>query len=215
MRSASLFSKSTRNPSALDGWSALVPILFDLVCGLLLIILGNIALRVTAYVLSGVMICVAVWRIISYFRAAPMQKITGTLLSTGLAILVAGILLAFNPDYLKDFLPFVWGLALLYGAFQKIQYAFDEKAVHIEKWWIMLIFAAFSLIIGIVSLLDPAFLGDRRAIVVGILLVAEAILDIVVFVLINRALKKNGIQQANVPVSPGAAPQETTGGSAT
>jgi len=220
MKSTSLFSKSTNNPSSLDGWSALVPILFDLICGLLLIILGNIAMRVTAYVLSGVMVCVAVWRIISYFRATPMQKITGSLLATGLAILVAGILLACNPDYLKEFLPFIWGLALLYGAFQKIQYAFDEKAVHIEKWWIMLIFAAFSLIIGVLSLLNPAFLGDKREVVIGILLIAEAILDVVVFVMISRALKKcephaGDAQAPSVPQPSEPAPEESAGESAT
>ncbi len=135
-----------------------------------------------------------------------MKKITGSLLATGLAFLLAGILLSFNPDYLDDLLPFVWGLALLFGAFLKIEYAFDEKALKIDKWWILLILAAFSLAIGVITLLNPAFLENNRELIIGIMLVAEAILDIVVFLLINSALKKLGLQ--SFTASPAARPAE-------
>ena len=55
----------------------------------------------------------------------------------------------------------------------------------------MLIFAVFSIIIGILSLLNPAFLGDSRNLVIGIFLVVEAVLDITVFFLLKHALKKH------------------------
>ena len=206
MKNASLFTKNKKNPSTLDIWSALLPVLFYMVCGLLLIFVGNVAIRVTAYVLGGLMICCGVWRILTYFRSEPMKKITGSLLATGLAFLLAGILLSFNPDYLDDLLPFVWGLALLFGAFLKIEYAFDEKALKIDKWWILLILAAFSLAIGVITLLNPAFLENNRELIIGIMLVAEAILDIVVFLLINSALKKLGLQ--SFTASPAARPAE-------
>ena len=176
----------------------ILPILFCLVCGLLLIFFGNLALRITAYVLAGVMILCGVWSGIVYLRSDPVRRITESRLATGLILLVAGTLLAFNPNYLEDILPFIWGLALLFGAFLKIQYAFDEKSVQVKKWWIMLIFAAFSLIVGIIALLNPAFLGENRNLVIGILLVLEAILDITVFFLLRHALKKSSQPLATV-----------------
>ena len=209
MKNASLFTKNEKNPSSLDIWSALLPILFYMVCGLLLIFVGNIAIRVTAYVLGGLMICCGVWRIISYFRSEPMKKITGSLLATGLAFLLAGILLTFNPDYLDDLLPFVWGLALLFGAFLKIEYAFDEKALKIDKWWILLILAAFSLVIGVITLLNPAFLGESRSLVIGIFLVVEAVLDITVFFLLRHALKKQNASSGPSPEVPAEVPDAT------
>ena len=198
MKNLKLFSRSKKDPDTLTARSMILPILFCLVCGLLLIFLGNLALRITAYVLAGVMILCGVWSIIVYLRSDPVRRITESRLATGLILLVAGSLLAFNPNYLEDILPFIWGLALLFGGFLKIQYAFDEKSVQVKKWWIMLIFAAFSLIVGIIALLNPAFLGENRNLVIGILLVLEAILDITVFFLLRHALKKSSQPLATV-----------------
>ena len=198
MKSLKLFTRSKKDPDTLTARSMILPIAFCLVCGVLLILFGNLALRITAYVLAGVMILCGIWSIIAYMRSKPVQRITESRLATGLILLVAGSLLAFNPNYLEDFLPFIWGLALLFGGFLKIQYAFDEKTVRVEKWWIMLIFAAFSLIIGILSLLNPAFLGENRNLVIGILLVLEAVLDITVFFLLRHALKKSSQPLATV-----------------
>ncbi len=191
MKSLKLFRRDKNDPNALNARSMILPILFCLVCGVLLIAFGDLAPRITAYVLAGVMLLCSVWSVITYIRSAPVKRITESRLANGLILLVAGILLAFNPNYLNDSLPFIWGLALLFGGFLKIQYAFDEKTVKVEKWWVMLILAAFSLIIGVISLLNPAFLGESRNLVIGILLVIEAILDITVFFLLKHALKKH------------------------
>ena len=181
MANLKLFSRSKKDPDTL-----------------LLIFFGNLALRITAYVLAGVMILCGVWSGIVYLRSDPVRRITESRLATGLILLVAGTLLAFNPNYLEDILPFIWGLALLFGGFLKIQYAFDEKSVQVKKWWIMLLFAAFSLIVGIIALLNPAFLGENRNLVIGILLVLEAVLDITVFFLLRHALKKSSQPLATV-----------------
>ena len=196
MKSLKLFTRSKKDPDTLTARSMILPIAFCLVCGVLLILFGNLALRITAYVLAGVMILCGIWSIIAYMRSKPVQRITESRLATGLILLVAGSLLAFNPNYLEDFLPFIWGLALLFGGFLKIQYAFDEKSVDVKRWWIMLIFAAFSLIVGILSLLN--LLGENRNLVIGILLVLEAVLDITVFFLLRHALKKSSQPVATV-----------------
>lgn len=190
MNAIQMHTQSKKDPKKLDFWSLVLPIAFDLVCGLLLIFLGKMALQVTTYVLSGLMIVFAAWLVITYFRSTPIEKITHSYLAGGMALAFTGVLLAFNPNYLESFLPFVWGLALLFGAFLKFQYAFDEKAVNIDKWWIMLIFSAFSLVIGILCLANPAFLGDKRELFIGITLVVEAVLDVVVWLLLSNALKK-------------------------
>ena len=190
MKSFKLFDRNKNDPNALTARSMILPILFCLVCGVLLILFGNLALRITAWVLAGIMILCGVWSVIAYIRSRPVQRITESRLANGLILLVIGVLLAFNPAYLENLLPFIWGLALLFGGFLKIQYAFDEKTVKVEKWWIMLIFAGVSIIIGILSLLNPAFMGDSRNLVIGILLVVEAVLDITVYLMLKHALKK-------------------------
>ena len=201
MKIFSLFCRDRSDPFAPGSRSMILQILFCLVCGVLLIAFDQLALLITAYVLAGVMILCSIWSVIAYIRSSPAKRIIESRLASGLILLIAGAILAFNPDYLKDSLSFIWGLALLFGGFLKIQYAFDEKTVHVQKWWIMLIFAGFSLIIGILSLLNPDFLGKSHYLVIGILLVLEAVLNITVCFLLKHALKKNsgGSTPADMP----------------
>ena len=207
------------------GRPMLFPIFFCLISGLLLILLENLSVLITGYVLAALLICVGVWLIIEYFRSGPLVRIVEAKLAIGLILLVAGAMLAFSPESLKDLLPYAWGLALLFGGFLKIQYAFDRKALGADKWWILLILAAFSIVIGVISLLNPAFLGEKRELVIGILLTVEAVLDISVFLLLKRKIRKKAAPPpeaapaqspadvpapAEVPAAPPApAPEET------
>ena len=56
MKNRSIFVESEKKPGQLDLWSFILPIAFDLICGVLLIALGTLALRVTAYALAGALI---------------------------------------------------------------------------------------------------------------------------------------------------------------
>lgn len=208
MKLLSVFSRKNHDLEAQATRSMILSILFCLVCGLLLIFFGNQALRITAYVLAGIIILSGIRNIIVYLRSSLATRILDGTLATALILLVAGIMLAFNPDYLDKLLPVVWGLALLYGGFLKIQYAFDEKSAGVPKWWLMLIFAAFSLIIGILSLMNPEFLGENRNLIIGIMLLAESVLDITVWFLLRRALKDSKPSSVSVPVSEAPASAE-------
>lgn len=173
------------------GRPMLFPIFFCLISGLLLILLEDLTMRITGYVLAGALILFGGWLLIGYFRSVPLVRIVEAKLAIGLILLVTGVMLAFSPESLKELLPYAWGLSLLFGGFLKIQYAFDRKALGSEKWWVLLIMAAFSLVIGVISLLNDDFLGDKEELVIGILLTLEAVLDITVFLMLKRRIRKN------------------------
>ena len=180
----------------------LLPIFFCLGSGLLLILLKDLTMMITGYVFSAGLITLGVWLIIVYIRSEPMVRILESKLAIGLILLVTGIMLAFSPEALRELLPYVWGLALLFGGFLKIQYAFDRKSLGSEKWWILLIMAAVSIIIGVISLLNPDFLGDKKELVTGILLLLEAVLDITVFLMLKRTIRKRTEAPQQAPAAP-------------
>ena len=153
------------------GRPLLMPIFFCLVSGVLLILLKNLALMITGFALAAGLIILGIWMLIEYIRSEPIVRIIEAKLAIGLILLVTGSMLAFSPESLGGLLPYAWGLALLFGVFLKIQYAFDRKSLGAEKWWILLILAAFSLIIGVI-------------------LLSEAVLDITVFLLLKRKIRK-------------------------
>lgn len=176
-------------------------ILFYLVVGILLLWLeGSLLTRVASYILSALLFVCGGLFLVRYLRSAPRERIAGKDLALGLVLLTAGFLLVLSPDDLGLVFPKIWGLSLIFGGFLKIQYAFDEKTVQVRRWWIMLIFAAVSLIIGILSLSSHALLGN--ALVIGIFMLGEAVLDLVTFFLLSRGMKR---QSAPAPV-PQAAP---------
>ncbi|MBR3333123.1 MAG: DUF308 domain-containing protein [Clostridia bacterium] len=199
-------NESTREKERI-GRPMLFPIVFCLASGLLLILLESLTMTITGYVLAAMLIASSVWLVVEYIRSTPLVRIVEAKLAIGLILLVAGFMLVFSPESLKDLLPYAWGLALLFGGFLKIQYAFDRKSLGAEKWWILLILAAVSIVLGVISLLNKEFLGDKKELVIGILLTVEAVLDIVVFLLLKRKIRKKATAE-NQPVSvPAPAPE--------
>jgi len=193
MKSLKLTKQGQVDAQKIDRMSIFGPIIFCFICGVLLIIFGEQAVKITAYALAAGMFGFGVWAVIIYIRSGELERITQSNLAIGLVLIAGGIMLAVYPDYMDDFLPFLWGLSLLFGGFRKIQYAFDEKTVKVEKWWIMLIFAAISIVLGVFVLLKPAFIEQSKYLIMGIMLVLEAVIDLMVYLLLRNALKKQGI----------------------
>ena len=181
-------------------------VLFYLIVGALLIWLNEQATTIASYVLAVILAALGFWFIFSYFRSDLEKRTAGTDLAFGLISLLSGVVLALSPTSLKEILPAVWGLSLVFGGFLKIQYAFDEKSVGVKRWWIMLIFAALSLAIGTLALLRAnVFGGSIGNPIIGIFMIAEAVLDIVTFFLIKSGLKKQTSANEDTKLSETAA----------
>ena len=187
----SFLRRSDKDPAVMNANSLMLSIVFYLIFGFVLIFLKEKAITICGYVLAVILILFGGYEMFTYISSPAIRKVTESRLAVSLISLLAGGMLAFNPQYLEKALPIVWGLFLLFGAFIKIQYAFDQLSLKISKWWIMLIFAAVSLAIGILTLVSRnSNLTDQDYLFIGIMLILEAILDVVVFFLKNHALKK-------------------------
>lgn len=181
-------------------------VLFFAVVGLLLILLAETVTDVASWALAIGLVALGGWLLLRYFRSELKVRISGTDLAVGLILLLAGVLLMCSPSDLDSVFPKIWGLSLLFGAFLKIQYAFDEKSVGVKRWWIMLIFAGVSLAIGILTLMNKSVFGDNQYLVIGIFMIGEAVLDMVTYFLITRGVKKQNTDSGTAPVA--AAAQE-------
>ena len=187
----SFLRRSDKDPAVMNANSLMLSIIFYLAFGLVLIFLKEQAIEICGYVLAGFLLIFGGYELFTYISSPAIRKVTESRLAVALISLLTGGMLAFNPGFLEKALPVVWGLFLLFGAFVKIQYAFDQMSLKINKWWIMLIFAAVSLTIGILALTNrKADLTDENYVFIGSMLIIEAVLDIVVFFLKNHALKK-------------------------
>lgn len=168
-------------------WTA---ILFYLVCGLLLLLLPNLALSIANVALAVILCVVGVRCILSYMRGSVLDGVLGIQLALGLVALCFGLLLFFNPLFLAELLPLLWGMALLAGGFGKVQMAADLKRIGDGAWWYALIAALLSFVLGALAITKPAFISSVLTQFVGVSLIVEGVLDLVSFLTINKKIRE-------------------------
>ena len=184
--------ESVKKPTDKMSLEFVIPlVLFYLVIGILLVWLDTQVTTIATYVLAGVVLIYGGWMIIKYVKSEVEQRIAGSDLAVGLVLVLSGVLLFIKPSSLDTILPYVWGLSLVFGGFLKTQYAFDEKTVGVKRWWIMLIFAALSLVVGTLALLSRSVFAEdtNRNLIIGIFMIGEAVLDAVTYFVIHRGIK--------------------------
>lgn len=176
---------------SLTSWSMIA---FYAVCGLLLLLLPNLALMIANYALATILCAVGIAMIVGYVRAEAMDGIFSYGLAFGLILALLGAVLFIKSDILITLLPFVWGVAMIAGGFGKFQIAFDLKRIRQDKWWVLLIGALISFVLGIISVTNPAFLATTATMFAGIALLAEAVLDCSALLTIKREIRHLKVQ---------------------
>ena len=167
-------------------WTAIV---FYLVCGLLLLLLPNLALSIANVALALLLCAVGVRSIVSYLRGSVLDGVMGLQLAAGLVALCFALLLLFNPLFLAEVLPFVWGVALLVGGFGKVQMTADLKRIGDQRWWYALVAALVSFVLGALAITRPLFIASVLTQFVGVSLMVEGVLDLVSFLMLNKKIK--------------------------
>ncbi len=130
------------------GWTV---ILFYAVCGLLLLLWPDLVLTIATYALAAVLCIAGAVRITEYVRGETLSGMLDYGLTKGLILLLMGILLIARSDLLMTVLPFLWGIAMIAGGFAKVQIAFDLRRVARDRWWLMLLGALVSFLMGILG----------------------------------------------------------------
>ncbi len=172
------------------GWTAIV---FYAVCGLLLLLWPNLALMIANYALAALLCVVALVMIAGYIRGEALDGMLNYGLAKGLILLLIGIVLMIRSDILITILPFLWGVAMIAGGFAKVQVAFDLNRVDRERWWLMLIGALLSFVLGVLAVTQPAFLAGVVTQFIGASLLLEALLDMAALLTIRREVKKMNV----------------------
>ena len=100
-----------------DNRTVFILVAFCLVCGVLVILLGGLAVRITAYAAAAALLFAGGQSVYCYLQSEPLVRIREARLAVGFILLLTGILLAFNTELVNGLLPFIWGLVLLFGGF--------------------------------------------------------------------------------------------------
>lgn len=153
-------------------------IIIALLCtalGIVLFVWPAETIDIICKVLAAGIIVIGMVEVVDYFvnrRLHPFSAILGTI------VLLVGIWIFLKPDKLVSLIPIVIGVILLVHGIQDLQLALETKNNGYQKWWVMLIVAVISLILGVICVIHAFGVVKLTFKIIGIALIYDGITDL-------------------------------------
>ena len=119
-------------------------------------------------------------------------------LAFGILLIALGIVTLARPKGAMSFLGIVFGIPVLADGLFKIQISLDAKRFGIGQWWLVLLLAALTCVIGLLLVIRPSDAARALMVLMGISLLLDGILNICVAwfcVKIVRNQRPDGIDE--------------------
>lgn len=162
--------------------------IIELVFGAFLIIYPSISAQILTIIIGAILSGVGVFNIISFLmnkNASFRQGILSGVISAAL-----GVAFIAQSESVLNVTSIILGVFVIFEGLTSCKRAIIMKRLDFEKWFVPLIIALVACVLGTLILIFPNFFGGAIMIIVGILLVIEAILGIWSIVFILRLRKK-------------------------
>jgi uncharacterized membrane protein HdeD (DUF308 family) len=162
------------------------------IIGLLFIIFPQSSAHILCYAGGAVLIVWGVIRTVLYFVTG-MRGVNYSL-AGGIALIAIGAILCAKPDLISEIVTIALGVILIIDGVIKLQQSMDIVKLKESGWWISLIVAGVSIVLGLVTLIDP--FGSRTALMIfiGISLIVDAVCDIISAYRLGEAEKRAEIK---------------------
>lgn len=147
--------------------------------GIMLIIKPDISLSLLGTLIGVAMILFGVAKIIGYCSKDLYRLAFQYDLSFGMLLAALGIIVLIKPRSIVTFLCVAIGVATLADGLLKVQIAMDSKRFGINRWWMILVTAILTGVIGLLLVFRPV---ETTAVIMrflGIALVMDGILSLV------------------------------------
>jgi len=168
--------------------------LIELAVGILLLINPT---EFTAGIITGagiVLIVLGVFNAVKYFFTEPEEAAKRQLLLKGLGALLIGLVCIFKSQWFVttaiSTLTLVYGAVILAAGIGKFQKTIDIIRLKKPKWFLTGISSLIFLVCGTVIVFDPFGTANAIWIFTGIVLIAEAIMDLITLIFSSVSTKK-------------------------
>lgn len=172
-----------------SGWAVWAAGIAALLFGLALLIWPGITAGLILNICGIGLMIAGLFNIVRYFfQKAPYAAYNWNL-GFGLAITLAGIALVAFKGALLSVVPILFGIGLLIGGVIKIQAAFNLQRMGFGQWYLTLIGAAVSCVLGALIMANPFGTGLVLVRVIGASIVVEAVQDLISIRNYDRVIK--------------------------
>ena len=125
------------------------------VVGLVLLIMPNLTNRIIVYGIGAVLVVYGIGRIFRYIRRSADYGVMEHDLSVGLVCVVSGLFMILYSPVVISVLPFLFGLALIFGGAMSVQTAFDVRRFHGARWTMHLVIGIAFVLAGVEAIRNP------------------------------------------------------------
>jgi uncharacterized membrane protein HdeD (DUF308 family) len=138
------------------------------ILGIVLVIWPHILGVMLCYLLGGALIVMGIFQLISFLRGERLGFYNKFVMMMGIVLVLLGIWICAQPRIVLSIIPVVVGIIVLIHGLMDIQYTLDIKKAGSEKWWIALIAAVLTLIVGLLLVLNPFTVYEITMVLVGV-----------------------------------------------
>ena len=138
------------------------------ILGIVLVIWPHILGVMLCYLLGGALIVMGVFQLISFLRGERLGFYNKFVMMMGIVLVLLGIWICAQPRIVLSIIPVVVGIIVLIHGLMDIQCTLDIKKAGSEKWWIALIAAALTLIVGLLLVLNPFTAYEITMVLLGV-----------------------------------------------
>lgn len=147
--------------------------------GLVLTIFPGLASSVVFNAIGAIGILIGIVRLVRYFMLDSKTSLQSNGMFFGLVWLIGGILIIALKGFLLSLLPMFFGVLLLAGGVGKLQYTLNFKRMGATRWYLELIAAIFSIVFGVIILVNPFSTALLLMRIIGIALLVEGVQNLI------------------------------------
>ena len=160
-----------------------------IILGLVLVIWPHILGVMLCYLLGGALIVMGAIQLIGFLRGERLGFYNKFSMFMGIVLVLLGIWICTQPRIVLSIIPVVVGIIVLIHGLMDIQYTLDIKRTGSTKWWIALIAAILTLIVGLLLVFNPFTAYEISMIMLGIAMLYDGGSDLVLLIFSYLAQK--------------------------
>lgn len=150
--------------------------------GILFIARPELSIKLIGRALGIVMIIFGCIKLVGYFSKDLFRLAFQYDLQFGILLIALGTIVLIKSQNVMNFIFITLGIAILADGLFKIQIAVDSRRFGIRAWWLILLLAVLTGLVGLLLVFRPAESSHILTILLGISLLAEGILNLCVVV---------------------------------
>ncbi len=159
-------------------WNYIIEALIMVVVGIVLIVWPQGSLEVMAKALAIMLFLAGTVMIVSYFIHKERSIAISGGLAMGLIVAAIGVWIFIYPSPFIDFIPRLFGVFIIASGVNNLAQTLALIRHSYGLWWLSLVFALITIILGGILLLNPKFIENFLVALIGGFLVFDGLTNL-------------------------------------